>query len=86
MSTHNPHFFLKAAENIAQLYWDDRKKNIFCTFGYSTLQIKEDFWLTVSMLVSSYISIYIGITFIRNVIRMSCIRSPGSSIIQYISI
>ena len=34
MYTHNPHLnFLNAAENIAQLYRDDRKKNIFCTFA-----------------------------------------------------
>ena len=33
MHTPNLKFFLKAAENIAQLYRDDRKKNIFYTSG-----------------------------------------------------
>ena len=27
--------FSKVAENIAQLYWDDRKKNIFCTSDFN---------------------------------------------------
>ena len=37
MYTHNPHLkFLEAAENIAQLYRDDRKKNIFCTSAMTT--------------------------------------------------
>ena len=32
MYVYNPNLkFLELSENIAQLYWDDRKKNIFCT-------------------------------------------------------
>ena len=44
MCMHNHHLeFLKAAENIAQLYRDDRKKNIFCTCGYQNKYFIEKF-------------------------------------------
>ena len=46
---HNPHLrFLKAAENIAQLYRDDRKKNICCTSGGDHLKNMWFLWATQS--------------------------------------
>ena len=42
MHTHNPHSkFLEAAENIAQLYRDDRKKNIISTSAWCCWSDKE---------------------------------------------
>ena len=60
MYIHNHHLtFLESSKNIAQLYRDDRKKNIFCTSAETLISKYQALWTwTLSFKVLR--SIYLG--------------------------